>query len=63
MILILKDETAEGGDGNKADSKARTPSTSQLFDDEGDNKANVLKKAEELRKTGCKLSFACKNLV
>lgn len=53
---LYQDENIDGDTTIKEDaSKSRTPSTSQLFDGEADSKANVLKQAEELRKTGCKL--------
>lgn len=55
LLFPFKDEMAEGEDANKADGEnKKTPSTSTLFDDEVDSKANVLKKAEELRQQGCK---------
>lgn len=48
-----KDEGVEGDLSGKIE-MSRAPSTSKLFDDEIDTKADVLKKAEELRKAGCK---------
>lgn len=49
-----KDEGVEG-DGPGKSETAKAPSTSKLFDHEMDTKDNVLQKAEELRKSGCKL--------